>query len=63
MPGDLSERSRQYDAQRLSGVRAERKSHLPIERQAGTTVICCVVARRRASASLFAAMMMTPAMT
>lgn len=35
VPNDLSERSRQYDAQRLGGgVVVELKSHLPIERQA-----------------------------
>lgn len=35
VPGDLAERGRQYDAQRLSGgVAVEMKSHLPIERQA-----------------------------
>ncbi|MDR2012527.1 MAG: relaxase/mobilization nuclease and DUF3363 domain-containing protein [Rhodanobacter sp.] len=34
VPGDLAERGRQYDAQRLSGgVAVELKSHLPIERQ------------------------------
>ncbi|HDS1771235.1 relaxase/mobilization nuclease and DUF3363 domain-containing protein [Pseudomonas putida] len=34
-PGDLAERGRQYDAQRLGGgVAVELKSHLPIERQA-----------------------------
>jgi hypothetical protein len=32
--GDLPERGRQYDAQRLGGVAVELKSHLPIERQA-----------------------------
>ena len=32
---DQPERGRQYDAQRLSGVAVELKSHLPIERQAG----------------------------
>ena len=32
--GDLPERGRQYDAQRLSGLAVERKSHLSIERQA-----------------------------
>jgi hypothetical protein len=35
VPGDLAERGRQYDAQRLGGgVAMELKSHLPIERQA-----------------------------
>ncbi|QAU22663.1 DUF3363 domain-containing protein [Dyella sp. M7H15-1] len=35
VPGDLAERGRQYDAQRLGGgVAAELKSHMPIERQA-----------------------------
>ncbi|WP_434782603.1 DUF3363 domain-containing protein [Ferrovum myxofaciens] len=35
VPGDLPERGRQYDAQRLGdGVVVELKSHLPIERQA-----------------------------
>jgi type IV secretory pathway VirD2 relaxase len=35
IPGDLVERGRQYDAQRLGGgVAVEMKSHLPIERQA-----------------------------
>lgn len=34
VPDDLAERGRQYDAQRLSGVAVELKSHLPIERQA-----------------------------
>ena len=35
VPGDLIERGRQYDAQRLGGgVAVELKSHLPIERQA-----------------------------
>ncbi len=35
IPGDLAERGRQYDAQRLrGGVAVELKSHLPIERQA-----------------------------
>ncbi|MGI2228952.1 DUF3363 domain-containing protein [Burkholderia vietnamiensis] len=35
VPGDLVERGRQYDAQRLGGgVAVELKSHLPIERQA-----------------------------
>ena len=34
VPDDLAERGRQYDAQRLGGVAAELKSHLPIERQA-----------------------------
>ncbi|WP_457952807.1 DUF3363 domain-containing protein [Pseudomonas aeruginosa] len=34
VPDDLSERGRQYDAQRLGGVAVELKSHLPIERQA-----------------------------
>ena len=34
VPGDLPERGRQYDAQRLGGVAVELKSHLPIERQA-----------------------------
>ncbi|WP_322053652.1 relaxase/mobilization nuclease and DUF3363 domain-containing protein [Paraburkholderia bannensis] len=35
VPGDLAERVRQYDAQRLGGgVTVELKSHLPIERQA-----------------------------
>ncbi|MGL4318452.1 MAG: DUF3363 domain-containing protein [Pseudomonas sp.] len=34
LPGDLPERGRQYDAQRLGGVSVELKSHLPIERQA-----------------------------
>jgi type IV secretory pathway VirD2 relaxase len=34
VPGDLAERGRQYDAQRLGGgVAVEMKSHLPIERQ------------------------------
>jgi len=34
VPGDLAERGRQYDAQRLGGgVPVELKSHLPIERQ------------------------------
>ena len=38
VPGDLAERGRQYDAQRLDGgVAVELKSHLPIERQ--TSVI------------------------
>ncbi|WP_144160843.1 relaxase/mobilization nuclease domain-containing protein [Paraburkholderia sp. BCC1885] len=41
VPGDLAERGRQYDVQRLGGgVAVELKSHLPIERQArviGTT--------------------------
>ncbi|WP_395026111.1 relaxase/mobilization nuclease domain-containing protein [Comamonas odontotermitis] len=34
LPDDLTERGRQYDAQRLGGVAVELKSHLPIERQA-----------------------------
>ncbi|WP_275760217.1 relaxase/mobilization nuclease and DUF3363 domain-containing protein [Ralstonia pseudosolanacearum] len=35
VPGDLAERGRQYEAQRLGGgVAVELKSHLPIERQA-----------------------------
>ncbi|MBK0678700.1 relaxase/mobilization nuclease and DUF3363 domain-containing protein [Klebsiella oxytoca] len=34
VPGDLPERGRQYDAQRLGDVTVELKSHLPIERQA-----------------------------
>ncbi len=34
VPNGLSERGRQYDAQRLGGVAVELKSHLPIERQA-----------------------------
>lgn len=35
VPGDLTERGRQYDAQRLGGgVAVELRSHLPIERQA-----------------------------
>lgn len=34
VPDDLTERGRQYDAQRLGGVAVEMKSHLPIERQA-----------------------------
>ena len=34
VPGDLPERGRQYDAQRLGSVAVELKSHLPIERQA-----------------------------
>lgn len=34
VPNDLTERGRQYDAQRLGGVAVELKSHLPIERQA-----------------------------
>ena len=35
VPGDLTERGRQYDAQRLGGgVAVELKSHIPIERQA-----------------------------
>jgi type IV secretory pathway VirD2 relaxase len=35
VPGDLAERGREYDAQRLGGgVAVELKSHLPIERQA-----------------------------
>lgn len=34
VPGNLPERGRQYDAQRLGGVAMELKSHLPIERQA-----------------------------
>ena len=34
VPGDLPEQGRQYDAQRLSGLAVERKSHLSIERQA-----------------------------
>lgn len=34
VPGDLPERGRQYDTQRLGGVAVELKSHLPIERQA-----------------------------
>ncbi|NYT80294.1 relaxase/mobilization nuclease and DUF3363 domain-containing protein [Alcaligenaceae bacterium] len=33
VPGDLPERGRQYDAQRMGGVAVEVKSHLPIERQ------------------------------
>jgi type IV secretory pathway VirD2 relaxase len=33
VPGDLPERGRQYDAQRLGGVAVELKSHLPIEQQ------------------------------
>ena len=34
VPGDLAERGRQYDAQRLGGgVAVDLKSHLPIERQ------------------------------
>ncbi|TFI09275.1 DUF3363 domain-containing protein [Thiopseudomonas sp. 4R-3cl] len=34
VPDDLTERGRQYDAQRLGGVAVELKSHLSIERQA-----------------------------
>ncbi len=34
VPDDLTERGRQYDAQRLGGVAVELKSHLPVERQA-----------------------------
>jgi type IV secretory pathway VirD2 relaxase len=34
VPDDLTERGRQYDAQRLGGVTVELKSQLPIERQA-----------------------------
>ncbi|MBS0292397.1 MAG: relaxase/mobilization nuclease and DUF3363 domain-containing protein, partial [Proteobacteria bacterium] len=34
VPDDLTERGRQYDAQRLGGVAVELKSQLPIERQA-----------------------------
>jgi type IV secretory pathway VirD2 relaxase len=34
VPGDLPERGRQYDAQRLGGAAVELRSHLPIERQA-----------------------------
>jgi len=34
VPGDLPEQGCRYDAQRLSGVAVELKSHLPIERQA-----------------------------
>lgn len=34
VPSDLPEQGRRYDAQRLSGVAVELKSHLPIERQA-----------------------------
>lgn len=34
VPGDLPERGRQYDAQRLGGAAVELKSHLPIEPQA-----------------------------
>jgi len=34
VPDDLTERGRQYDAQRLGDVAVELKSHLPIERQA-----------------------------
>ncbi|MBB5217516.1 relaxase/mobilization nuclease and DUF3363 domain-containing protein [Parapusillimonas granuli] len=34
VPGDLPERGRQYDVQRMGGVAVEMKSHLPIERQA-----------------------------
>lgn len=34
VPGDLPQRGRQYDTQRLGGVTVELKSHLPIERQA-----------------------------
>lgn len=33
VPGDLPERGRQYDAQRLGSVAVELKSHLPIEQQ------------------------------
>ncbi|MNF81089.1 hypothetical protein D3C84_633480 [compost metagenome] len=33
VPGDLPQRGRQYDAQRLGGVAVELKSHLPIEQQ------------------------------
>lgn len=33
VPGDLPERGRQYDAQRLGGVVVELKSHIPVERQ------------------------------
>ncbi len=33
VPGDLPERGRQHDAQRLGGVAVALKSHLPIERQ------------------------------
>jgi type IV secretory pathway VirD2 relaxase len=33
IPADLSERGRQYDTQRLSGVAVELRSHLSIERQ------------------------------
>lgn len=34
VPGDLPERGRQSDTQRLGGVEVELKYHLPIERQA-----------------------------
>lgn len=34
VPGDLAERGRRYDAERLGGVAVELKSHLSIERQA-----------------------------
>ncbi|HBO3117000.1 TPA: relaxase/mobilization nuclease and DUF3363 domain-containing protein [Pseudomonas aeruginosa] len=34
VPGDLPERGRQYDAQRLGGAAVKLKSHLPIEQQA-----------------------------
>lgn len=34
VPGDLPERGRQYDSQRLGGVAVELRSHLPIEQQA-----------------------------
>ena len=33
VPGDLPEKGRQYDIQRLGGVSVEVRSHLPIERQ------------------------------
>jgi hypothetical protein len=33
VPGDLPERGRQYDAQRLGSVAVKLKSHLPIEQQ------------------------------
>jgi len=33
VPNDLPERGRQYDAQRLGGVKVELKTHLPIEQQ------------------------------
>ncbi|MDX4956564.1 relaxase/mobilization nuclease domain-containing protein [Delftia acidovorans] len=33
VPGDLAERGRKYDAQRLGGMAVKLRSHLPIERQ------------------------------